>query len=53
MDEVPFSGELVVDADHSFYRILLGAIDDADPAANKKRSANSQKEVFENDLQRL
>jgi hypothetical protein len=50
MDEVPFSGELLVDADYSSYRIPLEAVDDADPAPNKKRKANSQKEVSENDL---
>jgi hypothetical protein len=41
MDEVLFSVELVVGANRSFYSILLEAIDDADPAANKKRTANS------------
>jgi hypothetical protein len=39
MDEVPFSVELLVGANHSFHVILLEAIDDADPAANKKRSS--------------
>ena len=41
MDEVPSSVEPVVDANHSFYRILLEAIDYAESAANKKRTANS------------
>ena len=41
MDEVPFSVELMVGANHPFYRILLEAIDDAESAANKKRTANS------------
>jgi hypothetical protein len=39
-DEVPFRVELVVDANHSFYGILLEAIDDADPAANRKSTSN-------------
>jgi len=37
MDEVPFSVELVIGAYHSFYNILLEAIDDVDPAVNKKK----------------
>lgn len=52
IDEVPFSSELVVDADRSFHRILLEAIDDAGSCC-KQKNANSQKEVSKNDLQRL
>jgi len=40
MDEPPFSVELVVKADHSFCNVLLEAVDNADTAANKKRTAN-------------
>ena len=53
VDEVPFSVELLIDIKYSFYKILLEAIDDADPVANKKRAANSQKKVSKNDLQTL
>jgi hypothetical protein len=38
--EVPFSVELVVGANHSFYSALREAIDDVDPAANEKRTVN-------------
>jgi hypothetical protein len=41
MNEVPFSVELVVGANYSHYRTLQGAINYDDPAANKKRDANT------------
>jgi len=40
MDEVRFSVELVVGANHSFHSVLLETIDAVDPAANEKRTAN-------------
>jgi hypothetical protein len=53
VNEMPFCVELLIDVKHSFYKILLEAIDDAEPVANKKGTANSQKEVSKNDLQTL
>jgi hypothetical protein len=41
MDEVPFSVGLAVDANHSFHVILPEAIDDANSASSKKRTATS------------
>ena len=35
VDEVPFSAEPLIYVKHSFYKILLEAIDDAEPVANK------------------
>jgi len=51
--EVPYNGELIVGASHSFNSALPEAIDNANLASNEKRNANRQKEDSESDLQKF